>query len=154
MRLLIFLPAILIPACASSSSAFLMIYSSYKLNKQGDNIQPWCTPFPIWNQYVVPCLVLTAVSWPACRFLRRQVRWSGSYGQRFMTLYRRQWSRPSPRQKMQKGKMPSEEALQITEEIQEAKGKGKRKDIPIWVQSSKEQEGEIRKPSSVINAKK
>ena len=32
-------PAILIPACASSSPAFLMMYSSYKLNKQGDNIQ-------------------------------------------------------------------------------------------------------------------
>ena len=28
------------PACASSSSGFLMIYSAYKLNKQGDNIQP------------------------------------------------------------------------------------------------------------------
>ena len=42
LRLLIFLLAILIPACASSSSAFLMIYSAYKLNKQGDNIQPWC----------------------------------------------------------------------------------------------------------------
>ena len=27
-----------------------MIYSAYKLNKQGDNIQPWRTPFPIWNQ--------------------------------------------------------------------------------------------------------
>ena len=25
---------------------------------QGDNIQPWCTPFPIWNQSVVPCPVL------------------------------------------------------------------------------------------------
>ena len=32
MRLLIFLPAILIPACASSSPAFLMMYSAYKLN--------------------------------------------------------------------------------------------------------------------------
>ena len=40
LRLLIFLPAILIPACASSSPAFLMMYSAYKLNKQGDNIQP------------------------------------------------------------------------------------------------------------------
>ena len=40
LRLLIFLLAILIPACASSSQAFLMMYSSYKLNKQGDNIQP------------------------------------------------------------------------------------------------------------------
>ena len=33
VRLLIFLPAILIPACASSSPAFLMMYSAYKLNK-------------------------------------------------------------------------------------------------------------------------
>ena len=51
--------------------------SAYKLNKQGDNIQLWCTPFPIWNQSVVPCPVLTVASWPAYRFLRRQVRWSG-----------------------------------------------------------------------------
>ena len=50
LRLLIFLPAILIPAYASSSPEFLMMYSAYKLNKQCDNIQPWCTPFPIWNQ--------------------------------------------------------------------------------------------------------
>ena len=77
LRLLIFLPAILIPACASSSPAFLVMYSTYKLNKQGDNIQPWHTPFPIWNQSVVPCPILTAASWPAYRFLKRQVRWSG-----------------------------------------------------------------------------
>ena len=51
--------------------------SAYKLNKQGDNIQPWCTPFPILNQSVVPCAVLTVASWPPYRFLRRQVRWSG-----------------------------------------------------------------------------
>ena len=38
--ILIFLPAILIPAYVSSSPAFLMMYSAYKLNKQGDNIQP------------------------------------------------------------------------------------------------------------------
>ena len=42
-----------------------------------DNIQPWRTPFPIWNQSVVPCPVLTVVSWLAYRFLKRQVRWSG-----------------------------------------------------------------------------
>ena len=40
LRLLVLLPAILIPACASSSPAFLMMYSACKLNKQGDNIQP------------------------------------------------------------------------------------------------------------------
>ena len=77
LRWSIFLLAILIPACASSSPAFLMMYSAYKLNKQGDNIQPWRTSFPIWNQSVVPCPVLTVASWPAYRFLRKQVRWSG-----------------------------------------------------------------------------
>ena len=40
LRLLIFLPAILIPACVSSSPLFLMMYSAQNLNKQGDNIQP------------------------------------------------------------------------------------------------------------------
>ena len=67
----------LIPACASSSPASLIIYSAYKLNKQGDNTQPWCTPFPIWNHSVVPCPVLTIASWLAYRFLRRQVRCLG-----------------------------------------------------------------------------
>ena len=43
LRLLIFLLAILIPACASSSPA----------------LQPWRTPFLIWNESVVPCPVLT-----------------------------------------------------------------------------------------------
>ena len=56
----------------------LLRYSAYKLDKQGDNIQPWHTPFPIWNQSVVPCPVLTVASWPAYRFLKKQVRWSES----------------------------------------------------------------------------
>ena len=76
-RLLIFLLAILIPACASSSLEFHMMYSAYKLNKQDDNIQAQRTPFPIWYQSVVPCPVLTVASWPAHSFHRRQVRWSG-----------------------------------------------------------------------------
>ena len=49
------------------------------------NIPPWClsfikfpfencTLFPVWNNSVFPCLVLTVASWPAYRFLRRQVR--------------------------------------------------------------------------------
>ena len=50
------------------------MYSVYKLNKQDDNIQLWCTPSPIWKQSIVPCLVLTIASY---RFLMRQVRWSG-----------------------------------------------------------------------------
>ena len=77
LRLLIFLPEILIPACVLSSLAFHMIFSAYKLNKQGDNIQPWHTPFPILNQSIIACPVLTVASWPAYRLLRRQVRWSG-----------------------------------------------------------------------------
>ena len=40
LALLMLLSAILIPVCASSSPVFLMMYSEYKLNKQGDNIQP------------------------------------------------------------------------------------------------------------------
>ena len=75
LRLLIFLPAILIPVCASSSLAFCMIYSGYKLNNQGDNIQRWHTPFQIWSQFVVPCPVINVASWPAYFF--SQVRWSG-----------------------------------------------------------------------------
>ena len=77
LRLLILLLEILIPACDSSTSA-------YKLNKQVDNIQwPYHTPSPILgnfpqNQSVFPCLVLVVASWPVDRFLRRQVRWSGT----------------------------------------------------------------------------
>ena len=49
LRLLTFLLAILIPACASSSLTFCMMYSAYKLSKQSNNIQLWCTPFSILN---------------------------------------------------------------------------------------------------------
>ena len=77
LRLLIFLLASLIPVCASSSLAFLMMYSAYKLNKQGVNTQPCHTPFLIWNQSIVPRPVLNVASWLAYSFLRRQVRWSG-----------------------------------------------------------------------------
>ena len=73
LRLLILLLEVLILPCNSSSLALHMIYSEYKLNKQGDNIQP----FPIWSQSVVPCQVQTVASWPAYRFFRRQISWSG-----------------------------------------------------------------------------
>ena len=61
------------------------MYSAYKLNKQGDNIQPWRTPFPIWNRSVVPCPVLTVASWPAYRFLKKadQVVWYSRLFQNF-----------------------------------------------------------------------
>ena len=41
LRSMIFLQAILIPACASSSPAFHMMYSAYKLNKEGDILLSW-----------------------------------------------------------------------------------------------------------------
>ena len=37
-----------------------MTYSACKSNKHGDNIHPWCTPFPVWNQSVVP---LSSSNW-------------------------------------------------------------------------------------------
>ena len=36
-----------------------MMYSACKSNKQGDNIQPCCTPFPVLNQSIVSHPVVT-----------------------------------------------------------------------------------------------
>ena len=48
-------------------------------------------------------------------------------GCRFMTLYRRQGSRPSPRERnVKKAKWLSEEALQIAVKIREVKSKGEK----------------------------
>ena len=49
LRLLILLPAILVPACASSSLAFHMMCPAYKLNKQGNDTLLWHIPFPVWK---------------------------------------------------------------------------------------------------------
>ena len=76
-KLLIFLLTILIPACNSSSPAFHMMCSMHKLNKQGDNKQFSHTLFSILKQLVAPYRVITVASWPAYRFLKRQVRWPG-----------------------------------------------------------------------------
>ena len=70
------------PVSLDSSLCFFQSSVSHdvfciEVKRQGDNIQPRRTPFPIWNQSVVPCSVLTVASWPAYRFLKRQVRWSG-----------------------------------------------------------------------------
>ena len=78
LLILIFLPAILISACHSSSQTFHMMYTTYKLNKQADNIQPCCIPLPILNQSVVLKLVLTVASRSVHRFLRRRVRCSST----------------------------------------------------------------------------
>ena len=49
-----------------------------------------------------------------------------NYGRRFMTLYRRQGSRPSPWKRNAKAKWLSAEALQIAEKRREAKVKGEK----------------------------
>ena len=55
-----------------------------------------------------------------------------NYGQRFVTLYKRQESRPSPRKRnAKKAKRLSEEALQIAVKEEKQKANEKRKDIPI-----------------------
>ena len=58
-----------------------------------------------------------------------------NYGQRFMTLYKRQWSRSLPRKR--NAKRLSEEALQIAVKKETPKANEEREDIPIWMQSSK-----------------
>ena len=100
LRLLLFLPAILIPACASFSLAFCVMYSAYKLNKQGNNIQPWCTPFPNLeplhcSMFGANCCFLTCIqipqeagkvvwyshlfkNFPICYYPRSQSLWHSS----------------------------------------------------------------------------
>ena len=73
-----------------------------------------------------------------------------NYGWRFMILYRRQGSRPSPRKR--NAKRLSEEDLQITEKRREAKGKGE-KERYTHLNAEFQRIVKIRKPSSVINAK-
>ena len=49
LRLLVFLLAILTPVCASSSLAFHMVYSAYKLNRQGDILLSQCGNNPFFH---------------------------------------------------------------------------------------------------------
>ena len=72
LKLLVFLPAMLILAYDSSSLEFCMMLNklndAYNLNKQGDIIQPRCIPFPILNRSIFPCLDLTVALWPRYSF--------------------------------------------------------------------------------------
>ena len=77
-----------------------------------------------------------------------------NYGLRFMTLYRRQGSRPSPRKKKcKKSKWLSEEYLQITVKRREVKSKGE-KERYIHLNAEFQRILKNSKSSSVINAKK
>ena len=75
LRLLIFLPEILTPACDSSSLTFHMMYSAYTLNKQDDKTQFCRTSFPNLNQWVSMtgsnCCFLTYIQ------VSQEIRWSG-----------------------------------------------------------------------------
>ena len=77
-----------------------------------------------------------------------------NYGLRFVTLYRRQGSRPCPwKRNAKKAKWLSGKALQIAvkrSEKQRRKGKTQAFECRVPKNSKKE----IRKPSSAINAKK
>ena len=85
LRLLIFLLAILIPACDLCSPAFCMMYSGYELNKQGDNTQPCCTPFPILNQSVASCPELTVG--PICLLVFAFISFTLGGGSRKISLH-------------------------------------------------------------------
>ena len=76
-----------------------------------------------------------------------------NYGCRLVTLYRRQGSRPSPwKRNAKKAKWLSGEALQIAVKRREAKIKGEKERYKHL--NAEFQRIAIRKPSSVINAKK
>ena len=69
---LIFLLAILIPDCASSSLAFHMMYSAYKLNKPSDNL---IQTFPqIWSDGNISKLMLWVQHYPDTTVRQRHYR--------------------------------------------------------------------------------
>ena len=67
------------------------------------------------------------------------IEWLKNYGQRFVALYRRQGSRPSPRKRNAKKQNGCLRRLykQLSKE-EKWKAKEKSKNTPIWMQSSKE----------------
>ena len=78
-----------------------------------------------------------------------------NYGRRFMTLYRRQGSRPSPwKRNAKKANWLSEEALQIAVERREAKSKGEKERYAHLNTEFQRIARRDKKTSSVINAKK
>ena len=61
-----------------------------------------------------------------------------NYEWKFMTLYRRQWSRPYPRKGNAESQNDCWGGLTNMRKEEKRKAKEKRKNIPIWMQSSKE----------------
>ena len=62
LRMLIFLQAVLIPACKSSSSALHMMYSACKLNKHGANFSLGIFLSQIWTSSFFPYQVFCFLS--------------------------------------------------------------------------------------------
>ena len=78
-----------------------------------------------------------------------------NYGQRFVTLYRRQGSRPSPRKRNAgKQNQMSEEAIQITVKRREEKSKGEKERYIHLNADFQRNARRDKKASSVISAKK
>ena len=76
------------------------------------------------------------------------------YGQRFVTVQEAMIKTIPKKKKCKKAKWLSEEAVQIAEKRREAKGKGERERYTHLNAEFQRIKGEIRKPFSMINAKK
>src|SRR6218665_1488086 len=76
LKLFSVLPAIFTPSFASSISAFLIL-SAYRLNKNGDKMQPCRTPFLILNLSVSPNSVLITGDWSSYNPLSSCIRCFG-----------------------------------------------------------------------------
>ena len=77
-----------------------------------------------------------------------------NYEWRFMTLYRRQGSRPSPWKRNAKRQNGCLRRAYLAEKRREVKGKGEKERYTHLNAEFQRIAGEIRKPSSVISAKK
>ncbi|KAG9466570.1 hypothetical protein GDO78_016400 [Eleutherodactylus coqui] len=62
----------------SSKLHCLKIVSAYKLINAGNNMQPWCTPFPIRNHSVLLLEALTVASWFAYKDCMSRPRCPGT----------------------------------------------------------------------------
>ena len=76
-----------------------------------------------------------------------------NYGWRFVTLYRRQWPKPSSKKETQEGKVVVWGSFTKLRKEEKWKVGEKGKDKPNWMQNYREYQGEIRKPYSMSNAK-
>ena len=77
-----------------------------------------------------------------------------TYGQRFVTMYRRRIKTIPMEKKCKKAKWLSEEALQIAVKRREVKSKGEKERYKHLNAEFQRIARKMRKPSSVINAKK